>query len=371
MKNILFPSPTANLVNVANSILKKYGIATYHNSLPELDEILKKHDRIVFILLDGAGEKVIEKTCKTDSILRNRPKIKITSIFPPTTVAATNAFLSGRYPSENGWLGWSQYFIDLNRALDVFANIDSWTREKLPGHVMNERCPIQNIFNLIREKCQDVHVDIIMPSFVENGAKNLGQFYRKIRRTLKNKKSTLIYAYWIEPDATMHARGTKARKVRRVMNQIDRRLKKLELKEPDTLFVILADHGMTDVEFLNICEHNDFFETLIRPHTLEGRAANFYVKNEFKHQFEQTFYQYYGKYFRLYTRSEVIKEKLFGPAPMSDKARVFLGDYLAVAIDKYAFHYSPTNAPKKMKGHHAGLLEEEMSVQITLLNYKK
>lgn len=181
MKNILFPSPTANLVTAANSILKKYGLPTYHHSLKELDEVLKVHDRIVFILLDGAGAKTIENLASNDSVLKNRPKIKITSIFPPTTVAATNAFLSGRYPCENGWLGWSQYFSDLNRAVDVFANVDSWTKEKLPGHIMKERYPIQNVFESVAMKHQDVHVDIIMPSFVENGAKNLRHFVRKIR----------------------------------------------------------------------------------------------------------------------------------------------------------------------------------------------
>ena len=371
MKNIQLPSTTANLVTAANSILKKYGIAPFHDTLAELDEVLELHNRIVFILFDGAGTKIIEKACKTNSILRTRPHIKITSIFPPTTVAATNAFLSGLYPSENGWLGWTQYFSDLGRAFNVFQNVDSWTKEHVPGNVMRDRYPINNIFQIIAEKRMDINVQQVMPYFVPGGAKNLGQFYRHIRRSLKTPGANLVYAYWIEPDSTLHKEGTDSWKIRRIMRQINRKLKNLEKKEPDTLFVVLADHGLTNVNFLNIIEHPDFFDTLIRPFTLEGRAANFYVKPEQKNKFEQLFHKYYGKYFRLFNKSEVIHEQLFGPTPMSDKARVFLGDYVAVAIDDYAFYYSLNNEPKKMKAHHAGMLEAEMSINLTLINDKK
>lgn len=371
MKNIQLPSTTANLVTASNSILKKYGVAPFHQTCIELDAVLEHHDQVVFILFDGAGTKIIENSCKPNSVLRTRPHIKITSIFPPTTVAATNAFLSGLYPSENGWLGWTQYFSDLGRAFNVFQNVDSWTKELVPGNVMRERYPINNIFHIIAKVRPDVNVQEVMPHFVPGGAKNLNQFYRHIRKSVKTPGPTLVYAYWIEPDSTLHKEGTDSKKIKRIMRQINRKLLKLEKKEPNTLFVVLADHGLTNVKFLNICEHTDFFETLVRPFTLEGRAANFYVKPEMKNQFEQLFHTYYGKYFRLFTKSDAIHEELFGPTPMSDKARVFLGDYIAVAIDDYGFYYSLTNEPKRMKAHHAGTLEAEMSINLTLLNYKK
>ena len=41
--------------------------------------------------------------------IKNRIK-SITSVFPPTTTAATTSMLSGLNPNEHGWLGWDLYF---------------------------------------------------------------------------------------------------------------------------------------------------------------------------------------------------------------------------------------------------------------------
>ena len=42
-----------DLVNFSNSFLKHYDVPTFHDSIPELDEILKGHKKIVLLLFDG------------------------------------------------------------------------------------------------------------------------------------------------------------------------------------------------------------------------------------------------------------------------------------------------------------------------------
>lgn len=86
---IIYPDYNNCLTNVTNSILKHYGIETYHNTIPKLDEILESHDykNIVYMLYDGMGANLLKRNLKETDFL-NKNKLKnIHAIFPPTTTA--------------------------------------------------------------------------------------------------------------------------------------------------------------------------------------------------------------------------------------------------------------------------------------------
>ena len=61
---------------------------------------------IVLLLFDGMGISVLEKHLAPDSFLRKHLVCPISSVFPPTTTAATTSVLTGRTRIEHGWLGW-------------------------------------------------------------------------------------------------------------------------------------------------------------------------------------------------------------------------------------------------------------------------
>ena len=107
-----------SLVNFSNSFLKKYKCKTYHKSIKKINDILKNHDKIALFLFDGFGKSISEKHLAEKNFLRKNYLMTISSTFPPTTSAATNAFLTGLYPIESGWLGWT--FYDKNFYLHVF-----------------------------------------------------------------------------------------------------------------------------------------------------------------------------------------------------------------------------------------------------------
>ena len=117
-----------NLVHVSNSILKHFGVSTFHDSLKELDDLLSKktYDNVALILFDGLGKYIQEKHLSEKDIIRRNKFMDITSVFPPTTVAATTALLSGRYPKETGRLGWSQYYKNIDKTIDMFSGRDSF-----------------------------------------------------------------------------------------------------------------------------------------------------------------------------------------------------------------------------------------------------
>lgn len=124
----------SNLVSVSNSILKHFTGKTLNPSHLELDQILseKEYKKVVVMLFDGLGKSIRQTHLSKNDFLRKKEVFEITSVFPPTTVAATTSFLSARYPNETGWLGWQQYFKQHDRVVEMFTNIDADKKEKLP-----------------------------------------------------------------------------------------------------------------------------------------------------------------------------------------------------------------------------------------------
>ena len=121
------------LVNFGNSILKYYECHNFNNSFTKLDEILNKHQnkKVCLILLDGFGKNIIEKYKEECPFLYSHSTLTFESVFPPTTVAATNALLLAKYPCETNYLGWTQYFKDLDMLIDIFPSINTLTSEKI------------------------------------------------------------------------------------------------------------------------------------------------------------------------------------------------------------------------------------------------
>lgn len=370
-------SKNCNLVNVASSILLRYGMHAEHEGIPELVEKMKPYSKIVFLLFDGMGKSLLEKHLSPDSFLRKHIFMSIDSVFPPTTVAATDALLSGKYPCENLWLGWSQYFPEIDKHLDVFSNRDTWTKELSPyPDPMKKIAAYQTIFAQIKEKHPELDVAEIFPSFRPGGAETLEEWFMMVHKHLENHDQALLYGYWTSPDHEAHDFGVDSVQVKVCIEKINDMLEQFTKQHPDTAFFVLADHSLVDVEFLLIDEHPDFFATLIRPFSIEPRAATFFVKPEKKEEFEQLFHLYYGKWFELYRKEEVQNLKLFGYGEEHPLFSSFLGDYLAVSIDRYCFDY---HAPElkgiglghDMIGAHAGGTKEEAQISLIFIKQKE
>lgn len=102
-KNICFPNYDRSILSISSSILKNYDVKSNYKSLSELDNILsKKYKNVIFLILDCLGTDIIEKNLDENSLLRKNIVTSVTSVYPPTTAAATTAFHSGLSPLENG-----------------------------------------------------------------------------------------------------------------------------------------------------------------------------------------------------------------------------------------------------------------------------
>ena len=367
-----------SLINLSNSILKHFHAETFHDSIPEIDELLKGHKKVVAVLFDGMGQNIVRKYLKEDSFIRSHYVMTINSTYPPTTAAATTSFLTGKYPIETGWLAWSEYFKDYDSNIILFRGIDYNTGENLNKegevNIANRYFPLRYIFDLIEAGDNNAKaVPIQRYPVQEHGPKRLLiDGVNQVSKTLKQNDECFIYFYWDSPDREMHENGIDHRKVKAQVYKAQKFLKKVTKKNPDTLFILLADHGHITVKYLDICEHEDIYSLLSNKITLEKRTPSFFVK-EGKHAlFAELFNKYYGEYFELLTKEEVLKIKLFGEGEPAPGVLDTFGDFVAISKREYSLYASKElNKLDLHKGHHAGGTVEERLIDISIFNKQK
>ena len=363
------------LVNLSNSILAHFGVKPFHNSIPEIDELLKGHDKVVAVLFDGMGQNITRLHLNENSYIRSHYVHTINSTFPPTTAAATTAFLTGKYPIETGWLGWTEYFKDYDRNIILFRSSDYNSEETLikedEQSIAERYFPTKKIFSLIEENNKDVRaINISRYPIQEDGPKHLLiDGVSKLRKVLKENEKCFVYFYWDSPDREMHETGINSVTTKYQVHKAQRFIKKVTKQNPDTLFILLADHGHINVKFLDICEHEELYALLDKPMTLEKRAPSFFVKNGKEKEFEELFSKYYGEHFELLTTKEAFDNNLFGEGEAARGAKDVLGNYLAISIDEYSlFASKELKHMDFFKGHHAGGTKEERLIDISIYN---
>ena len=362
-----------SLVNLSNSILKHFGAETFHETIPEIDELLKGHKKVVAVLFDGMGQNIMRKHLKENSFIRSHYVTTINSTFPPTTAAATTAFLTGKYPIETGWLGWTTYFKDYDRNIILFKSVDYNTDEQLIKNgeepIADKYFPTNKVFELIENSNKNAHAfNISRFPIKQDGPKRLlSEGVKKLTKTLKENDECFVYFYWDSPDREMHETGIDSWTTKYQVHKAQRFLKKVVKKNPDTLFILLADHGHINVEFLDMCEKEDIYSLLSKPISLEKRAPSFFVKEGKKEEFKKLFNQYYGKHFELLSKEEALNIKLFGEGTRAKGVTDILGDFIAISLDKYGLFASKELAHyTAFKGHHAGGTKEERLIDISI-----
>lgn len=351
------------LTNVTNSILKYYGLETYHDTLPSLDEILDKKDykNVVLLLHDGMSSNLIDRNLGPNSFL-NRNKIKdIHAVFPTTTTASTTSVLSGLNPCEHGWLGWDLYFKEIDETVTMFLNTKKDTEEKVSEESISEKYyAYTSIIDLINEKYDAYQ---IVP-FGDNSYSGLEEMNSRIIELCKQDNKKFIYAYSDEPDHSMHDNGTDSLETKKLFESIDKNTEKLCNSLDDTLLIVVADHGHMNSEGITLTEYPDFFNLLKQDIAIESRACAFYIKDGTNEEFEKLFHKYFDNDFILYSKEEVLEKKIFGIGKEHERFQESIGDYLAIATSNKYFRYNEKSID--LISMHAGITEDEVVVPLII-----
>ena len=211
----------------------------------------------------------------------------------------------------------------------------------------------------------------IYPSWGENGATSLGEAFNQVKEICNKEESNFTYMYWDEPDTLMHEYGTTSQIVKVKLLEIEELVNKFAEEIPnETIVLITADHGLIDVEPLELVNYPDFMDCLIKPFAGEGRFAQFYVKEEKQEEFKELFNKYFSESFMLMSKEEFIKSQMAGLNEPNKIIEYALGDFVAIGTGNYYFTEQIKENDLVFKAHHAGLTPEEMETCVILLKRK-
>lgn len=366
-----------DLVALSSSILKRFGVTPNHPTLKEADELFKKHKdkHIVLFLFDGMGRNIYETYKKELKFIYPHIYHPFYSIYPPTTVAATNAILTDQYPLENGFVGWNQYFKEEDNFIDVFMNKDKNKKDTI--NVIDTYLKPKFIFDLINEKAgSEISVNIKSLDYRnKDRSQNFNRFFSEVDKACKQKE--FIYAYCSEPDHSMHPHGIKHWRIKKKIKYLDRKMKEIVKNNKDVLFLLISDHGFIDVEDIDLRKDKELVESIKSFSkeknslvTVEGRFASFFVDD--KEKFLDNYNKKYKDYFELYTKEEILSNEILGPKMdiknINKNALDTLGDFILIAKDKYIFQDNFEEGGEPFKGAHAGMTKEEMEIYLTVFN---
>lgn len=367
-----------DLVALSNSMLKFFDCPTFNDSLKEIDDLLKEKgkDQKVCILLYDAFGKIIYETYKKDCpfLYSHISSIPFYSIYPPTTVAATNALLTGKYPLQNGFCGWNQYFKEEDKFIDVFINKAHPKIEDYKINVIEKYIKPTFIDEIInKNKGSEVAKQIKTLDFRHDDKKHTEDyeaFFKNVDESLKTHQ--FIYAYVTEPDHTMHSKGIKNRKTKKEIKYLNDKTEKLVNNNKDVLFILIADHGFRDIKNIKLFKDKKLISTLKNKDrgyyaTIEGRFASFFVED--KEKFVERYNEKYKDDFLLFSKEELMNSDILGLKENKDYHPIALesvGDYFMLSISNKSFENE--KSWHHLKGAHAGVTKEEMELNLVLFN---
>lgn len=380
-KSIILPNYEHCILNLITSILKNYNVETKHKSLESMDNILNnKYKNVVFIILDGMGEHILEKVSPT-GYFRKKEIDCITSVYPSTTTAALTTYYSGKPPYETGWIAWSQYFKEYGRDIDMLSHRESYTSRDLKNariNVFDTIVKYKSVFEQIEEALPNIKAYEITPSYSDKRAKrsiradSIDEIIMNIETLCKNPDEKFILAYCDNPDGLLHKFGTDSEEVKEFVENTERKIEDMckNLTE-DTVVIISADHGHKDInKAYSILDYPEIQKCLISLPSLESRVVTFWVKEDMKEEFVKNFNKNFENDFWLMTKEEFLEKNMLGFGKKHPKIDDFIGNYIALSISDSIIKLENylTEGKKLKKSTHCGLTKEEMEVPVIIIN---
>ncbi|MGD9605776.1 MAG: alkaline phosphatase family protein [Bacilli bacterium] len=367
-------------LGLINAILDYFKVQPHHLPIDKLQPYFdKKPQNVVLLVLDGLGESILDYFLP-GGFLKKQQVATISAVFPPTTVASINTLESGLLPKEHGWLGWTLYFREWDRYIDIFPYQDSFTNEVLPLEAGNGKEILQyedvysQIANKQEAKCYVIHPDTIKKtgaSFETVYTQNFEETLKVVRELCKDDVSKYIYAYSPEPDSSLHVLGTKDIEVGNKIAEMEYLIKHYLQDVKDTLIIITADHGLIDIdEHIDISNIQEINDCLVRPSFIEPRFSSFFVKEGKKQQFKDAFNRLFQDDFLLLEKDDPKLIEIFGNVHPHPKFKDFIGDFVSIAIGKKTLIYKGNREKNSFifKAHHAGYTKIELEVPLIVIS---
>lgn len=353
--------------------------ATAHSD--RLTEMIGASDHLVFILVDGMGDHLLERL-PAEAFLRANRAAGLNTIFPSTTGCAMPTVATATWPATHGTPGWWAYLDEHDLSVTTLPFVERFTEHPLERYTFDARVlwPLPVVMRAMTRHAAvlqpNAYWDSTFSRYLRGGAPGMG--YQSvpqaidsiIRRVSHSQTPTYTFAYFPEFDAACHQFGVDHFRTTDLLHVFDYELTRLADAVCDRArLVISADHGLIDVpesDRLALLKGDPLLDVLRAPPSGEPRNPCFHVRDGQHEAFEDQFHDRFGRQFALLSTDELSDLRLLGPEPMSPFARRRFGDYFGVALDRVILaYYPPTRSPDAdFIGRHAGLTPEEMQIPL-------
>ena len=296
---MVFPDYENSILALPNGVLARFGAPAHGPTLPALDAALRRHEKILWVILDGLGSAALRRALPETAFLRRNARATVSSVFPPTTAAATASYYSGLPPVRHGWLGWHMFFEEYGADLITFTGVDYYSGKRvLNGSPAARALPYVTLFEQLRAAGAQVktHALCPLPAFFERGAdeahhiSSFEQGLKRLEAVAAGRGPALALMYWTQPDAAMHERGVDSPRVRDVMRDLNAALERLEARLGDAMLLVCSDHGLTDApEIVELTDFPEAMDMLRRPPSLDRRCSAMFLKPGRQADFEEWF----------------------------------------------------------------------------------
>ncbi len=391
------------IANVAPAILRLFGIEDAHPGLdeavlpPALTEGVR---RVVCLVVDALGYRQLLDEIDRQPDLYLAQLIRrddasfapLTSVFPSTTVAATTTLNTGAQPAEHGILGYTLWLRELGAVSEMirfgpYAGLWTYADAGVDPDAFQPVPPIHARLRAAGVAPYMVNAlayrDSALTRMYSGGAEylpylGLTDMAAHIRRLVEAPapERMAIGAYYGGLDGVCHLYGTRGAEHAAEVAAIDAVLRRElfePIRRPDTLFLLLADHGhvnCTPERTIDlVADHPAFLRDLVVPPTGEGRARYLHVRDGRRAAARDYLTEHFGAISTVLDGEEALARGLFGTLPPTPHARERIGDFVLLPHENWYFHHYPTERLKRLPtiGRHGGLAPEEMLVPFLAL----
>lgn len=384
------------IANVGPAILRAFGVADAHPGLdaavlpPALTDGVR---RIVCLVVDALGyRQLLDELARQPGLffgeLLRRDGVSfapLTSVFPSTTVNATTTLNTGAQPAEHGILGYTLWLPELGALTEMirfgpYAGPWSFLQAGVepaafqPAPPLDGRLAAAGVATYLVSHAEYRGSPLTrMQSTSARYVPHLGlaDMVVRIRQLLEQPapERMLIGAYYATLDGICHEYGAGAPQQAAEVAAIDAVLRRElfeRVRRPDTLFMLLADHGQINItpeRTIDLVEqHPALLRDLIVPPTGESRARYLHVRNGRQEAVRAYITDHFGGISTLLDSAEALARGLFGTAAPIRQTRERIGDFILLPHENWYFRYYPMGHDKSVKqiGTHGGLVPEEM-----------
>jgi len=401
------------LANVAPTVLRLLAPEADELDLPPLSpEVLPPSlttgvRHVVLLIADGLGHhqlqreiargnaphlgELLAQATSGHELVSYQP---ITSVFPTTTVSALGSVNSAVTPAEHGLLSYTIYLPEFEMVAEMIRwgplnRRISFTDPEF-GRTPEEFFWAPTMYRRLHEAGLERTFAVNPTGFAGTALTRMlhqqatycgyvatSSVVAIVPRLLVDaSEPTYIYGYWPTVDTISHLVGPMTDEHGAEVGNFDsafgRLLQRLDGTD-DTLLLLSADHGHVGTEpelQVSLDDHPELLAMLRLPPAGERRAVYLYARDGALDEVIGYVRQRLGDVTTAISREDAVREGLFGPGQISERALARIGDVLLFPRENLQFvatvlglDGTPMRAPL-FRGLHGGLTEDEALVPL-------